>query len=580
MKHKPLLIGIMIVLLVGAAAAATVTSVPASGDITSTTNDGLDITFESVSAYPAAPFVDDQTVQAQRGTISSTGDAAVSLPGGIVMDDTLTVDISDADPEVIIDADDKPAVGVEGAITQIVLNETIDADDTGTDISYTTTGSANISIAGLDAGESYILTDDATGQGLATATADAAGEVTFVNVNQGTFDATLTNFAIQVLEISDDPQLIDDVTVTFRIYEEGTQRVFTRSSSTGVISVADLPADTAFSVTAQAPGYVSRQTFIESARQQQQVYLLNNTTDTQLVRFNLEDRTGDFNREARIQVLRSINASGTPANEERYEIVAGDIVGSQLELDTELEREVRYKVRVSNDEGDQRELGSVFILTDRAIDLVISGIDVGFTVAIDLVISGIDVGFTVPDDVTTVNATQSVNEGTGAKTVSISLIDPSQSTSSIQVTARNARNVSEVYDTTTDAGPIGTFQFSTVLSGDDADDEVIFDYSYQRGGETVTGSIAAGAEQFPITGLEELDPGWAQIFGIGFMIVIGGIFSRANARIGAIILPGVGLLLYTIGILDGAVTVFSIAVAFALAIAINLISGSGEMIRA
>jgi len=470
MKHKSLLIGILIVLLVGAAAAATVTTVPGSGEITSTTNDGLDVTFEDVSAYPADPFVDNQTVQAQRGTISSTGDAAVSLPGGIVMDDTLTVDISDANPEVIIDADDKPAVGVEGSITQVVLNETMDEDDEGTDISYTTTGPANISIGGVDAGESYILTDDATGQGLATGTADGTGEVTFVNVQQGSFDATLTNFAIQVFEISDDPQLIDDVTVTFRIFEEGTQRVFTRSSSTGVISVADLPADTAF-----------------------------------------------------------------------------------------------YKVRVSNDEGDQRELGSVFILTDRAIDLVISGIDVGFT---------------VPDDVTTVNATQSVNEGTGAKTVSISLIDPSQSTSSIQVTARNARNASEVYDSTTDAGPIGTFQFSTVLSGDDADDEVIFDYSYQRGGETVTGSIAAGAEQFPITGLEELDPGWAQIFGIGFMIVIGGIFSRANARIGAIILPGVGLLLYTIGILDGAVTVFSIAVAFALAIAINLISGSGEMIRA
>jgi len=565
MKHKPLLIGIMIVLLVGAAAAATVTTVPASGDITSTTNDGLDVTFVGVSAYPASPFVDNQTVQAQRGTISSTGDAAVSLPGGIVMDDTLTIDISDANPEVVIDADDKPAVGVEGAITEIVLNETIDPDDSGTDISYTSTGPANISIAGLDPGEAYILADNSTGQGLATGTADGTGEVTFVNVEQGTFDATLTKFVIQVFEISDDPELIDDVTVKFRIFEENTERVFTRSSSTGVISVADLPADTAFSVTAKAPGYVSRQTFIESARQQQEVYLLNNTTDTQLVRFNVEDRTGNFNQDARIQVLRSINASGTPPQQERYEIVAGDIVGSQLEFDTELERETRYKVRVSNDEGDQRELGSVFILTDRAIDLVISGIDVGFD---------------VPDDVTTVNASQSVNEGTGAKTVSISLIDPSQSTTSIQVTARNARNASEVYDTTTDAGPIGTFQFSTILTGDDSDDEVIFDYSYQRGGETVNGSIAAGAEQFPITGLEELDPGWAQIFGIGFMIVIGGIFSRANARIGAIILPGVGLLLYTIGILDGAVTVFSIAVAFALAIAINLISGSGEMIRA
>jgi hypothetical protein len=565
MKHKPLIAGILIVLLVGAAAAATVTTVPASGNITSETNEGLAVTFEGVSAYPSDPFVDNETVRAQRGTISSTGQGAVSLPAGILMDGTLTVDLDDATAEVVIDADDKPAVGVQGSIQQVVLNATIDADDDGTDISYTSNGLANISIAGLDAGESYILTDDATGQGLATGTADNTGQVTFVNVQQGDFDATLTNFAIQVFEVSDDPELIDDVTVTFRIFEEDTERVFTRSSSTGVVSVADLPADTAFSVTAQAPGYVSRQTFIESARQQQQVYLLENTTDTQLVRFNLEDRTGNFDRDARIQILRSINASGTPTGQERYQVVAGDIVGSQLEFDTELEREVRYKVRVSNDEGDSRELGSVFVLTDRAIDLVISGIDVGFD---------------VPDDMTTVNASQTVNQNTGAKTVSISLIDPSQSTSNIQITARNARDATEVYDTTTEAGPIGTLQFSTTLTGADAEDEVIFEYSYDREGETVSGTIAAGTERFPITGLEELDPGWAQIFGVGFMIVVAGIFSRANARIGAIVLPGVGLLLYTIGILDGAVTVFSIAVAFALAIAINLISGSGEMLRA
>jgi hypothetical protein len=63
------------------------------------------------------------------------------------------------------------------------------------------------------------------------------------------------------------------------------------------------------------------------------------------------------------------------------------------------------------------------------------------------------------------------------------------------------------------------------------------------------------------------------------MIVMAGIFSRANARIGAIILPGIALMLYMIGVLDGVLTVASIGVAFAIAVAINLISGSGSMIR-
>jgi len=95
----------------------------------------------------------------------------------------------------------------------------------------------------------------------------------------------------------------------------------------------------------------------------------------------------------------------------------------------------------------------------------------------------------------------------------------------------------------------------------------------------VTATVSPGASSFPIPGLDSLDGGWAQIFGVGFMIVMAGIFSRANARIGAIILPGIALMLYMIGVLDGVLTIASIGVAFAIAVAINLISGSGSMIR-
>jgi len=142
-----------------------------------------------------------------------------------------------------------------------------------------------------------------------------------------------------------------------------------------------------------------------------------------------------------------------------------------------------------------------------------------------------------------------------------------------------AGNESNVYDSGSTDGPVGTYQFTTIVSGADAEKDWLVRYSYERDGETVTATVVPGASSFPIPGLDALDEGWAQIFGVGFMIVMAGIFSRANARIGAIILPGIALMLYMIGVLDGVLTVASIGVAFAIAVAINLISGSGSMIR-
>ena len=57
--------------------------------------------------------------------------------------------------------------------------------------------------------------------------------------------------------------------------------------------------------------------------------------------------------------------------------------------------------------------------------------------------------------------------------------------------------------------------------------------------------------------------------------MFGGIFSRANARVGALVIPGLGLLLFITGILDGTITVIGVGVAFALAVGINILSGGG-----
>jgi hypothetical protein len=94
-------------------------------------------------------------------------------------------------------------------------------------------------------------------------------------------------------------------------------------------------------------------------------------------------------------------------------------------------------------------------------------------------------------------------------------------------------------------------------------------YSYNRDGELVESTVGAGVSEFPL--FASLDDGWSQIFGVGFLLVFAGIFSRANARIGALVIPGVALFLFIIGMLDGVVTVATVAFAFAVAVGVNIL---------
>jgi len=489
--------------------------------------------------------------------VRSSGDASAELDG-IDMSGDVTLNLTDAQPGVFLEADGRGTVGAEGLVTEMTVFETgIDEARGNRDFAYSSTGSANITVEDQTPNEFYIIRDAETDQGLAIAEADGSGDVTFTNVEQGVHDVDLNVLAgLEVFDISDDPQRIDNATVEFRLFEQGTDRVFTRSTDKGVISLEDLPTDTAFSVTASADGFVTRQTFFESARQQQQIFLLSNQSDSRLVRFNIEDRTGLFDKGVRIQIERSLNSTGSPDGQERYQIVAGDIVGGQLSFDTELERNVRYRISVANDQGDSRELGSFLIKTEQAVNLVISGIDVGF----------------VEPGRTQVNVTQDISDS-GTKTIQFSAVDVDEQTSNLQVEIIN-RDTDTVVDSGGTTDTIGSFVFTSVQPNSSETDFLVR-YSYDRDGETIEATVGAGTSEFPL--LDELDSGWAQIFGVGFLLIFAGVFSRGNATIGALVIPGVALLLYIIGLLDGVVTVATITFAFAIAIGVTILESDARV---
>jgi len=550
---------VVLVLLMTVAGAASVATVDSSGDITSQTNTGFELTSKNTTAYPENPFDTSRndTILMQNGSVRSSGDASAELEG-IDMSGNVTLTLTDAQPGVFLEADGRGTVGAEGLADELtVFAGGIDEAKGTLDFGYVSTGSTNITVEGQTPGETYIIRDVDTGQGLGIATADASGNVTFQNVETGNHDVDLSVLiGIEVFSISDDPQLIDNATVEFRLFEEGSDRVFTRSTDDGVISIEDLPTNTAFSVTAKADGFVTRQTFFESARQQQQIFLLNNSSDSDLVRFNIEDRTGLFDRGVRVQIERSLNTTDSPANQERYVIVGGDIVGGQLSFDTELERNIRYRISVANDQGDSRELGSFLIKTEQAVNLVISGIDVGF----------------VEPGRTQINVTQEISD-TGTKTIQFSAVDVDEETTNVQVEIIN-RETDTVVDSGGTTDTIGSFVFTSVQPNS-SDTDFLVRYSYDRDGETVEATVGAGTSEFPL--LDNLDSGWAQIFGVGFLLIFAGIFSRGNATIGALVIPGVALLLYIIGLLDGVVTVATITFAFAIAIGVTILESDARV---
>jgi len=361
---------------------------------------------------------------------------------------------------------------------------------------------------------------------------------------------------LQIRTIAEQPQLVNNNTnVTIRLFEQDTQRVIKRTTSTGKISLAEFPEDTRFTVVAQASGFVTRRTFISNIREQQRVYLLDNQTDTSLVRFTLEDRTGQFSgdQQTTLKIQRSINTTDSGKQAEQYQTVSGDIVGGQLTFDSELENNVRYRVSVSNQDGDTRQLGAFLIKSPREINLVISGID-----------QGVD----VPKQGPVISTTQQTQNN--SKTLEFAYTDNGSKTSEVNVRVENARNSSEVFDTGSDSGNISEFKFSTTVSGDNADKQLVANYSYVRDGQQEQATQPYGSNSYPI--LTELDQGWAAIFGVGFLIISASLFSVRNARIGALVIPGIALMLNLVGILDGIVTLASVGLAFSIGIGVNLIS--------
>jgi hypothetical protein len=558
MNRRQLIIAGVLVLALGGVGAVAWGPVPASGDVAVQTNSNLTVTFQSVSQLPDVFASDGETLNVTGGNISSTqgGSLSVASDFNISGTRTFTVGSTGAAPVWVNKTDSKP-VAIDGQVSQVTVRDGIAANDGSDDLGLSVSGEANVTVADLPAGETLQLVAS-DGTVLAVATADSDGTVEFTSVEEGSYsNVEIRSGVLEIRTVAEQPQLVESTAnVTVRLFEEDEERVFVREATNGTIPLGGFPDDTQFSALVAADGFETRRSTIDSVREQSTIYLLPNETQTSLVRFNIEDRTGDFSGDASatIQIERSINTTTSPPDQEEYQVIAGDVVGGQLTFDTTLEDNVRYRVSVSNQQGQSRQLGAFSIESSREINLVISGID-----------QGVD-----PNTATPVVNTTKTGEGNSTE-IKFMFTDPQTETTEINVRIENAVNSSDVLDTASDSGEINEFQYSRTLSDSEAEKQWVANYSYVRNGQTTTGRTPFGVQRYPV--LQNLGQGWQQIFGVGALLVMGGIFSVGNARIGALIIPGAALTLYMIGFLDGVVTIFGVGVAFSVGVAVNLLAG-------
>jgi len=425
-------------------------------------------------------------------------------------------------------------------------------------------------------------TDTLTSNGMATTNIDpqTGGPHTVTVTMTDSYGQSVTDsysFSVPanvtVYDESSPTEPVSNLDVQVRFF--GSEEIFERSTGTnGRVNMTGLPVSEPFVVRATPPddsNFTSRRIYIDSIYEQESVYLLNTVEqDSNDLTFSVEDETGQFATSDTIFEIsrpleKDFNGDGNTTTQ--YRRISGDFLDASGDFPATLETGQRYRVRVKNSDGDVRELGAVTPRSDRVFNLRIQGLDGNA--------SNIEKGWVM-------NTSQNVTETDSGpvKSVQFQYQDADSLTTELQIVVHEAGNASNVFDSTTvtNASGLGSYSYTQLFSSDEAvNTSLVANYTIVRDGVEITGTTAFGSQDYEIA--EGLSADWGAIFGVGFLIVLAGLFSVANARIGALIVPGAAMVLYATGIITAVASAAAIGLAFAVAVGFNVMRTSGAVLN-
>jgi hypothetical protein len=138
------------------------------------------------------------------------------------------------------------------------------------------------------------------------------------------------------------------------------------------VNLTNLPVHDPMLVTVESQGNYKRRIFLKSIYQQSSIYLLDNESTANTVRFTLDDKTGQFPQDDSILfITRPVSDDQST----QYQIVASSQFGVEG-FTEDLESGTRYRLLIEGPSGQQRVLGAFTPAADETVPLTIGRVDI------------------------------------------------------------------------------------------------------------------------------------------------------------------------------------------------------------
>lgn len=268
--------------------------------------------------------------------------------------------------EIVLSPGDKHLVRMSGSIDSLdwTTASRTALDDGMVDFVYSGSD-PTVELGGLPADtEVAAIGDSDQFRIIDTATTTAGGRVTFDSLDSGSHSIRIRRKpeSLSVRNESAPSELIagndtNPIEVEIRFYlsddSDSPSRIIERSTTDGTINMTGLPADESFVVVADAPGYLPRRIWVGSLYQQEDIYLLPETTAHVEKIYQLTDYTGLYPQaNSVLKIQRGIDG--------QWETVQGDLFGATGNFEAQLRLNTRHRLVLLNAEtGQRRVLGRV-----------------------------------------------------------------------------------------------------------------------------------------------------------------------------------------------------------------------------
>jgi hypothetical protein len=366
MKREHLILAVIVLILAvppGIAVAQTLDTHSATAGTTYQTNSGVTVTLGDGRDVAANPFVDDETWATDTVEVSGA-DGSVRVTDGTFEGDTMDIEAVDATGSVTVTRTDLGrSFTVESGDANLIQVRELNATDGATDFAYQSDNGLTVTVDGLETAN-LAAVDASTGEPIVTSDATDTGTATFeLPAGQREIRIETAPAELEVRnELKPTELITENVTLRARLFaDDGT--VIEREVTNGTVSLAGVPLDEPLVVTVREENadYTYRRILLDSAIETSEIYLLPTDEPSAEVRFEIRDDTGRFDSEdtrffVEKPITRDYDGDGT--NETRYRVISGDRVGASGEFPTILVDSERYRLRVENDAGEQRVLGS------------------------------------------------------------------------------------------------------------------------------------------------------------------------------------------------------------------------------